>query len=314
MMKRMRVRVVGAGIVGLAVALRLRTAGHAVDVVAAEAGLQTTSAVAAALWYPYRALPEAAVTRWAALGYRHLSALCADPATGVDLRCGRQLFRSATPEPWWASAVPRLARVPRTELPRGFHDGLELSVPVVDMPIHLRWLADRLDATGVTVRRARLADLAGAHDGVDAVVNCTGLGARELVGDTALQPVRGQVVVVEQVGLTQWTLDESDPVNLTYVVPRRDTIVLGGTADEGEEDTTARPALAAAILRRAAALVPEVAGARVVSHRVGLRPVRPEVRLGFDDVLPRTVHCYGHGGAGVTLAYGCAQDVLRLLG
>ena len=63
MMGGMRVRVVGAGVVGLAVALRLREAGHAVEVVAAQVGEQTTSAVAAAIWYPYLALPQAEVTR-----------------------------------------------------------------------------------------------------------------------------------------------------------------------------------------------------------------------------------------------------------
>jgi D-amino-acid oxidase len=26
------------------------------------------------------------------------------------------------------------------------------------------------------------------------------------------------------------------------------------------------------------------------------------------------VHCYGHGGAGVTLSWGCAADVVALIG
>lgn len=62
----MKVRVVGAGVVGLTCALRLVQAGHEVDVVAAQLGNSTTSSVAAALWYPYRAYPEADVTRWSA--------------------------------------------------------------------------------------------------------------------------------------------------------------------------------------------------------------------------------------------------------
>jgi len=159
MMSGMRVRVVGAGVVGLAVALRLREAGHAVDVVAAQVGEQTTSAVAAALWYPYRALPETAVTRWAGLGYRVLAGLCADPGAGVDMRAGRQLLRTATPDPWWAGALPSFDRVRPADLPPGYVDGFELTVPVVDMALHLPWLTGRLAAMGVAVRRARVADL-----------------------------------------------------------------------------------------------------------------------------------------------------------
>jgi D-amino-acid oxidase len=127
-------------------------------------------------------------------------------------------------------------------------------------------------------------------------------------------PVRGQVVVVEQVGLDRWTLDQSDPDLITYVVPRLDTIILGGTAEEGDEDLAVRPATAEQVLARCAAVVPEIAGARVVAQRVGLRPARPVVRLETEARAGGpVVHCYGHGGAGVTLAHGCAQDVVGLL-
>jgi D-amino-acid oxidase len=54
-----------------------------------------------------------------------------------------------------------------------------------------------------------------------------------------------------------------------------------------------------------------LAEASVVAHQVGLRPARSAVRLERDGDV---IHCYGHGGAGVTLAYGCAQDVVELLG
>jgi D-amino-acid oxidase len=127
-------------------------------------------------------------------------------------------------------------------------------------------------------------------------VNCTGLGARELDHDATLLPVRGQVVVVEQIGLEEWVLDQTDPRRVTYVVPRNDTILLGGTAEEGDEDLKIRPATATAILERCAALVPAVAEAKVLGHRVGMRPARPTVRL-ESEARPGglRVHCYGHG-------------------
>ncbi|MFI7549123.1 FAD-dependent oxidoreductase [Micromonospora sediminimaris] len=310
----MRVRVVGAGVVGLTSALRLARDGHDVDVVAARTGDDTTSATAAALWYPYRAYPAAEVTRWSASTYTTLRGLAADRRTGVRMRLGRELFRRPAAEPWWRDAVPDLARVAAERLPTGYADGFELTVPVADMAVHLPWLLGEATAAGVTVRAGRYEKLADAFVGVDAVVNCTGLGSRELVGDVHLSPVRGQVVVVAQVGLREWVLDQSDPAHLRYVVPRGDTVLLGGTADDGDEDLTVRADTASGIVDRCAELVPALRDARILGHRVGLRPGRPSVRLEV-EVTGRgpVVHCYGHGGAGVTLSYGCAEDVARLV-
>ena len=310
----MKVRVLGAGVVGLTSALRLAQSGHEVDVVAAEMGNSTTSSVAAALWYPYRAYPETDVTRWSATTYQVLCGLTSDRSCGVRIRPGRELFQEHTPDPWWRQAVPELGRVAAERLPAGYVDGYELSVPVVDMAMHLPWLLGQLTAAGVAVRTRHVDDLADAFEGVDAVVNCTGLGSRELVNDRSLTPVRGQVIVVAQFGLTEWLLDQTDPEQLVYVVPRGDTVLLGGTAEEGDEDLTIRPETTADILKRCTELVPALDRARILSHRVGLRPGRPAVRLEteFTDRGP-VVHCYGHGGAGVTLSYGCAEDVAELV-
>lgn len=306
----MKVRVVGAGVVGLTSALRLAEAGHQVEVVAAELGEGTTSSVAAALWYPYRATPTEQVIRWLAASYVALDALAADPRTGVRLRSGRELFGEPVADPWWRSAVPDLARVPAGQLPAGYRDGYRLTVPVVDMALHLQWLVARLRDRGAGIRTERLTGLAAALAGVDVAVNCAGLGARELAADRTLSPVRGQIVVVEQFGLTEWLLDQDDPDRLTYIVPRSDTVILGGTSEDGDADREVRPVTAEAILARCTALAPAVATARVLGHRVGLRPARPAVRLETELLTAGpVVHCYGHGGAGVTLAYGCAAEV-----
>jgi D-amino-acid oxidase len=179
------------------------------------------------------------------------------------------------------------------------------------MATYLSFLGDRLAAAGGTLTRAWLADLPDSGY----VVNATGLASRALAGDDTLTPVRGQVVRVAQVGLDEWLLDDSDPARPLYVVPRERDVVVGGTADRGSWYRAPDPATARQVLARAAALVPGLAGARVVGHRVGLRPARPTVRL---EAVPHAggapggvVHCYGHGGAGVTLSWGCAGDVLK---
>jgi D-amino-acid oxidase len=295
-----RTIVVGAGVVGLTTAVCLREAGIAADVVAREQPQDTTSAVAAALWYPYRALPAARVTVWSAATFQELARLAEVPGAGVRMRAGTERLARDAPDPWWGDVVPGLARTP---------EGLRFVAPVVDMSVHLPWLVDRLRALGGTLQRRDVAALDELE--ADAVVNCAGLGARELAGDASLTAVRGQVVRVTAPAVEEWLLDQSDPEQLVYVVPRERDVVLGGTAQEGAEDRSADPATTAAIRARCAALVPALRDAPVVGVAVGLRPVRPTVRL---EAEGRVVHCYGHGGAGVTLAWGCGVEVAALLG
>jgi D-amino-acid oxidase len=295
-----RAIVVGAGVVGLTTAVRLREAGVAADVVAREEPQHTTSAVAAALWYPYRALPVERVTAWSAVTYSALAGLADVAGSGVRMLAGTELLAPDAPDPWWRDAVPGLSRT---------REGLRFVAPAVDMSVHLPWLVGRLRALGGAIERRHVAALDELE--ADAVVNCAGLGARELAGDASLTAVRGQVVRVTAPDVREWLLDQTDPERLVYVVPRENDVVLGGTAHEGAEDMEPDPATTDAIRARCAALVPALSDAPVVEVAVGLRPARPSVRLEADG---RVVHCYGHGGAGVTLAWGCAGEVAALLG
>ena len=299
-----RIVVVGAGVVGLTVAVRLAESGHRVDVLARDLPRETTSVVAAALWYPYQARPQHRVSAWASRSYDVFTELAADPGSGVRLVAGTEVLPAGTPDPWWAGSVPDLAR---TTPPEGWADAWSFTAPLVDMPVHLVWLRDRLLELGGTLTRLAMPELPRPAEGI--VVNCSGLGARKLVGETDVHPGRGQVVLLDRDGIDvdRWWLDGAGP---TYVVPRSRHVVVGGTFDEGEWDLTPSPATAEAILARACRLVPGLADARVVGHRVGLRPVRSEVRL---ERVGDVVHCYGHGGAGVTLAAGCAAEVAELV-
>jgi D-amino-acid oxidase len=297
-----RVIVVGAGVVGLTCAVRLLEAGHRVDVVARDLPLETTSAVAAAIWYPYRALPRDKVTAWATTSYAVFDALAdTDPESGVRMVLGTEVFTKTQADPWWVGAVSGLDR--ETALPDGYVDGWTFATPVVDMPEYLPWLAGRVAGLGGTLTRMNLRAL---PEGADLVVNCSGLGARLLGADRTVVPIRGQVVYVEQVGLDRWWLDAEGP---TYVVPRGRDIVVGGTDEEGEWSRTPDPEVAREILARGSRLVPELRRARVLRHKVGLRPVRPAVRLKREGDV---IHCYGHGGSGVTLSWGVAEEVTAL--
>ena len=161
----------GAGVVGLTCAVRLLEAGHRVDVVARDLPLETTSAVAAALWYPYLAEPRERVTAWAARSFEVFADLAlTDPSSGVRMVPGTELVADAA-RPWWASAVPDRRRV---DAPAGYAGGWSFTAPVVEMPVHLTWLRARVEALGGSVTRLNVSVLPA---GVDVVVNCAVLGA-----------------------------------------------------------------------------------------------------------------------------------------
>jgi D-amino-acid oxidase len=283
-----------------------------VRVLTADPVERTTSAVAAAVWFPYHALPVDAVLRWAATTLGVLIALAADPATGVRLRPGTVVSRSPEPDLWWAPAVPEHRPARPEELPPGVGAGTRCTLPVADMTRYLPWLLGAARSGGVEVRTARVERLADVPG--DVVVVAAGLAAGRLLGDDSCVPVQGQVVRLADPGLDGWLLDEENPAGLTYVVPRGTDVVVGGTAVEGATSSEPDPEVERAILERACALLPELRGAPVLSRAVGLRPGRPTVRLDRTVVDGRpVVACYGHGGAGVTLSWGCATEVAALV-
>lgn len=302
-----RVIVVGAGVIGLSCAVRLAEAGFDAHVLARDLPLETTSAVAGGLWLPYLALPVEQVNRWSATTLTELTKLAEDDASGVRMTTGTLLHVAPTsPRPTWADAGgPALEQV---QDPRpGYRSGWRLTVPLVDTTRYLPWLVRRLADAGGTVTRMPLSAL--PQRGV--VVNATGVSARAMACDPAVRPVRGQVVVVRNPGLTEWWCDEDEAEGPLYALPRGDHVVVGGTADDGRWGTTAEPVVSQRILERAAAVEPRLRSAEVLAHKVGLRPARPQVRLETVVEAERSVvHCYGHGGAGITLSWGCADDVL----
>jgi D-amino-acid oxidase len=311
---RKDVLVVGCGVIGLTAGVLMREMGLDVRIVTAALPLQTTSSVAAALWLPYKAYPEDRVLAWGSRTFEVFEDLSRVPESGVRMRQGVEIWREPVPDPWWASAVPGVRRCMDDELPPGYTDGHAFVAPVIEMSVYLGYLLDRFLGSGGRVEHRAVSSLEETGEG-GVVVNCAGLGARELVGDPSMEPIRGQIVRVRNPGLERFVLDEDNPEGVTYVIPRSRDCILGGTAEEGEWDTEPVPETAAAILRRCAELEPRLAGAEVLEHKVGLRPGRPEIRLEIEDVAqsPPRVHNYGHGGSGVTLSWGCAEETLRLV-
>lgn len=312
-----RAVVVGAGIAGLSCAVRLRDRGWSVRVLADAPVEESTSHLAAAVWFPTRAGPRDKVLDWGRRTFDELAAQARAGVPGVVMRESLTLYRAEPGPQWWAEPVGAIRPARPDELPPGYSHGLRFTVPLVEMPVYLPWLAAEAQRRGITLERRRVASPAEAGADADLVVNCSGLGARTLVGDTSVTPVRGQIVRVANPGLTLSVRDENHPAGRAYVHPREHDCILGGTLEEGVWDATPDPVVAAAIVRRCVDIAPGLRGAEVLEHVAGLRPARPEVRLEAEPATggcPRVIHDYGHGGSGITLSWGCADDVAALAG
>ncbi len=119
-------------------------------------------------------------------------------------------------------------------------------------------------------------------------------------------------------GFRRVLLDEEGPNQLAYIVPRTHDIILGGTFEEYNESLVPDPEQTQAILRHCANLASEFASIApddILDVYCGVRPVRSTVRVEAEQVAPGRllVHNYGHGGAGITLSWGCAEEVVKLV-
>jgi D-amino-acid oxidase len=340
------VLVLGAGVIGLTTALCLAEAGLAVALAAAEPPAQTTSATAGAIWGPHLVGMDDRVTRWADVTLDRLTALShpdlgASDLTGIVHTASGIAARreSDTAPPEFAGSASDLAQCTPGQIPVGYGSAWRLVAPIVSMPGYLDYLARRYGrAGGATTFPAKISTLSRARalaPSARVIVNCTGCGARDLVPDPDVTPVRGQVVVAANPGITEFFVGTgSDPSDLTYLFPHGDVVVLGGTEEPGNWSLEPDPQTAARIIAACSAIEPALRTAPVLGHRVGLRPARPSVRLEAVQLEPgqlesgqretgqletgpggnvTIVHNYGHGGAGVTLSWGCAEDAAELV-
>lgn len=303
--------VVGVGVIGLTTAVGLAEAGVRTRVVAEEVP-GTTSLAAGALWGPYLVEPKDKVHRWSHRSLDVFTELAADPATGVRLATGVEASRATARPPAWDTSLPGFTPASPADLPAGFTSGFRFRAPLIDMPRYLDYLRRRLLAAGGSVEQRSVATLDDS-EWPPLVVNCAGIGADKLAPDPGLRPIRGQHVVVTNPGLTEFfSEDTGQSPELLCIYPHSDTVVLGGTARDGDGSLDEDKEAAAGILARCREVEPRLADARILEHRIGLRPTRSAVRV---EALPRRggllIHNYGHGGAGVTLSWGCAEEVRR---
>lgn len=309
----MDVLVIGAGVVGLTTAISLAEAGLRVLVRTAAPPERTTSAAAGAVWGVVKAGPPGRALEWGRAGLEILSKLAAEPGTGVRIAAGREVSRAPLEPYYWTSLLADLRVCTEAELPGGYTEGWHYTAPVATMPVYLEYLRARLERAGGTIEVSPVGSLAGLAGLAPVIVNCSGAAAHHLVPDPAVVPVRGQVVIATNPGIEEFLISrDPEPPWIWYIFPHGDTVLLGGTNDEGNWDTEPSAEVAERIMAGCAALEPRLRGAEIFGHRVGLRPWRPEVRLESEPLGGSVLwHNYGHGGAGVSLSWGCAAEITR---
>ena len=296
---------------GLSCAVRLLEAGHEVEVISDRFSPDTVSDVAAAIWYPFLTAPADRADGWGVVTYAELERLAEQESeSGVRMRDGKEYLREAVDPPGWSEDIAAFRILDDSEIPEGYVFGWQFRAPVIEMPLYMPWLRSRVEVLGGSFVQSFVEDLNEVSGEV--VVNCVGLGARELCDDEEVRPARGQVIFIDQdPGIGHF---DQQPETLTYTIPRSDVTVLGGTAQVDDWGMDIRPEDNDLILSKVEALWPQLDRSKIVGGTVGLRPSRSEVRLEIEYIGDRkVVHNYGHGGAGVTLSWGCAEEVVNLV-
>jgi D-amino-acid oxidase len=307
--------ILGAGVSGLSTGVLLLKAGYTVKIWAKDLPPNTTSNIAAAFWFPYLCNPRDKATKWAGATLRYIKQNALnDPQSGCVTRTVTEIFDHQVEDPWWANAVDEWHRPASSELPEGYVDGYQTEAVLMDSTLYMDWLLNQYKALGGNLEQREVKDIEEALVCSNIVINCTGLGSRQLFNDEEVYPIRGQVVKVKPNGFDHVMADDDGPNSMAVIIPRLNDVVLGGTTQANNWSLEVDPKDTQDILRKAKALSPAFSEVEIIGESVGLRPARKEVRLEVEIYGDKTVvHNYGHGGAGYTLSWGCAADVVELV-
>lgn len=314
-MSKKEVLIIGAGVSGLSCGVLLLQEGYKVHIAAKDLPPNTTSDVAAAFWMPYLSSPHEKVMKWARDTLTYLKEnVVSDPESGCVFRDVLEIYRNKVDKPSWADAVDSWKRPKQNDMPEGFVDGHQTEAILMDSSFYMKWLVNRFNKLGGTLEKREIDDINLELNEDKIVVNCSGLGSRKLLGDKKLFPVRGQVVRIKHNGFKNVVADDTDPNEMTVIIPRIKDIIIGGTIQANDWNLKIDPRDTEGIIKRAGAFYSEFSDVEILEEKVGLRPARDEVRLEIEKRKNGSiVHNYGHGGSGYTLSWGCAQEVVKLV-
>lgn len=308
-MNSLQLAVVGAGISGITSAIRLLEAGFKVRLLTREPILKTTSSVAAAMWHPGGA-DQDPMRGWCLRSFEVFKQLARDEHSGVKLVRAFELSNHPF-EDKGLELADDLTRLSSDQFASPWRYGYHYTTARITVPKYLPFLFERFEALGGVLEHGEVDDLARLPEKI--IVNASGLGAKTLVDDRAVYPIRGQIIrIARPSGFPDDIIHIHAGETYTYIIPRDEDCILGGTYQVHDENLEADANTAQAILERTSAIRPEIKEAIILEHKVGLRPGRAAVRLEREKSQGKLIiHNYGHGSVGHTLAWGCAEDVLK---
>jgi len=304
------ITVIGSGVSGLSCARSLQLAGYDVHIVTRELPQHTTSVAAGAAWSGSGL--DRRSRAWAAVTLEHFQRQIEIAGSGVTLQRMREVYGHKVPDPWYRERLPFFQRLSKHELRPGLIDGYLMDVPMVAPPIYLEYLREQFQSAGGRIETRGVASQdAVADEAAGLLVNCTGVGARDLAKDERVYPIRGQTLLLDAQGIRVGYMDNEA---VDHIFPRADGVLIGGVKDAGNWNQALDPALSDDIIERCAQIDRRLANAEVLRGFVGLRPGRDEVRLEAQRLAngATVIHNYGHGAVGYTLSWGCAQAVTAL--
>ena len=340
-----RIAIIGAGVVGLSAALCIKNSLFSSEVVllADQFSPNTTSDNAGAMISP----PKVGLAvdlnpssmKWFNDSYEHFRSIGCSPdavEAGVMLTFGYTL--DSSPGPWfYQDTVLGWRMVSESErqmmsLP-DLKTWMFYGTFVVNCRQYLPWLMRQFTDKGGVVVRKKVVSLPELFSEFDIVVNCSGLGARELTQDSSLQPAWGQGRLVEAPWIKYFVAadigavsteesassDEFVVISSLQIFPRADGVFIGGVKVRGKGEGPVEPKYRAIIRQVTEAVMPSLSSAPVLKEWTGVRPMRRSVRLSVEEFTQEpglqkcVIHNYGHSGSGVTLSWGCALQVTSLI-
>ncbi|XP_035896780.1 D-aspartate oxidase-like isoform X1 [Anopheles stephensi] len=323
--------ILGGGINGLSCAIRLSNEFpcSTIQIISDNFSPNTTSDVAAGLWGPY-ALGGTSTTecrRWAQQTHDYFLQLWRG---GYADRCGiclvpvLELYETDTTVPWWHDIVFGFSKTKflKPDDTNNHQDSFYTAFSYITFTCEpskiMKHYREVLSTRNVTLRQEHLTSLRSLENMIihpnAIIINCLGLGSQSVFKDADLFPLRGQVQKVKAEFVFHSYANES-----CYIIPNTDTVILGGTKQK-HHNLQVNPIDRYDIRAQCLTVLPALRSAVNVKDFVGLRPVRSSgVRLEVDHAVFANgeihviIHNYGHGGAGITLAWGCAGEVTRFV-